>query len=221
MEGISGLRHDADTAGLRDVILRNAADLFATNGYQQTSTREIADACEIEISTLFHHFASKTEIMNTILKHDLGAAVEAAERQLAGRGSPALRLYRYLVEDLSVALRSPYAVGVNATPGLLKELDFAGARARSQRLGEARTALIRAGIDAGEFVGIDPAAASKAIEWTIEGSLTEAGTRSMSNPDAVAHQIAGLCLRALLVDVDFLENIRHDFPTAVDEYPAQ
>lgn len=221
MEGNSGRRDDDHAPGLRDLILRNAADLFATNGYQQTSTREIADTCEIEISTLFHHFASKTEIMNTILKHDLGAAVEAAERQLAGRGSPALRLYRYLVEDLSVALRSPYAVGVNATPGLLKELDFAGARARSRRLGDARAALIREGIDAGEFVRIDPGAASKAIEWTIEGSLTEAATGPMDTRDGVAHQIAGLCLRALLVDVDSLENIRHDFPIAVDEYPAQ
>jgi AcrR family transcriptional regulator len=221
MEGTGGRRDVGDTPGLRDLILRNAADLFATNGYQQTSTREIADICEIEIAMLFHHFASKAEIMNTILKHDLGAAVEAAERQLAGRGSPALRLYRYLVEDLSVALRSPYAVGINATSGLLKELDFAGARARSQRLGEARAALIRAGIDAGELVELDPGAASKAIEWTIEGSLTEAATRSMSNPDEVAHQIAGLCLRALLIDAGFLEDIRHDFPTAVDEYPAQ
>ena len=221
MEGTSGRRDDDDAPGLRDLILRNAAALFAANGYQQTSTREIADTCQIEISALFHHFASKAEIMNTILKHDLGAAVEAAERQLAGSGSPALRLYRYLVEDLSVALRSPYAVGVNATPGLLKELDFAGARARSRRLGEARAALISQGVEVGEFVEIDPRAASKAIEWTIEGSLAETAARSMDDPDGVAHQIAGLCLRGLLVDGDSLASLRRDFPTAVDEYPAQ
>lgn len=219
--GVDGDAPKSEAQDLRDLILSKAAGLFAANGYNQTTTRDIADICEIEMSAVFHLFASKTEIMNTILKHDLGAAVDAAERQLARSGSPALRLYRYLVEDLGLALRSPYAVGINATSGLLREMDFAGARARSGRLSEARATMIRQGVAAGEFVEVDPEAAGKAIEWTIEGSLTESAAGSEDDPDTVAHQIAGLCMRALLTDPAHLDRIQDDFSRPVDEYPAQ
>ena len=197
-----------DAREVRQRILNAAAALFAAEGYHQTSTREIALAARIDQPALFHHFASKAEIMNTILKHDLGAAVEAAEHQLRSDSSPALRLYRYLAQDVGMACRSPYAVGINGTARLLKELDFAGARARSQRLTDARVAMIQQGIGAGEFVDVDPHSASRAIEWTIEGSLADIGTAGVDDPEAAAREVAGLCLRALLVDPSQLEEIR-------------
>lgn len=193
---------------VKELILRSAAIQFAEHGYHQTSTRQIADRAGLELSTVFHFFASKAEIMNAILKHDLGVAVAAAERQLEAVGSPAHRLYRYLVEDLGQALRSPYAVGINATSGLLSELDFAGARARSDRLNNARAELIREGIEAGELIEADPEVASRALEWTIEGALREQPNESGDDPDAVARLIAELCLRALVIDFEIIDRIR-------------
>ena len=200
-----------------DLILRTAASVFAERGYHQTSTRQIAESAGVELSTLFHCFASKAEIMNAILKHDLGVAVAAAERQLETAGSPAHRLYWYLAEDLGRALRSPYAVGINATSGLLRELDFAGARARSDRLNGARAELIRQGIEAGEMTPVDPEVASRAIEWTIEGALTEESDESRDDPDTVAHRIAELCLRALVFDPEIIDGIRDASPNVQDE----
>ena len=43
-------------------ILSTAARLFATSGYDGTSMRDIADACGISKSLLYHHFADKDEI---------------------------------------------------------------------------------------------------------------------------------------------------------------
>ena len=202
---------------VRDRLLAEASRLFAANGYHQTSTREIAAASDVELSTLFHHFASKAEMINAMLKHDLGAAVAAAEGQLKRSGSPAGRLYCYLIEDIGLASRSPYAVGVNATSGLLRELDFAGARARSQRLTDARVAMIREGIEAGEFVEVDPDSASRAIEWTIEGSLAEMAGGRTEDPDLLARQIADLCLRSLVVDAAALARVQRDFPAPADQ----
>ena len=212
MEGNQVTQRDpnTDVDALRERILRHAAELFARAGYHQTSTAEIAAAADISISILFHHFASKVDIMNTILKHDLGAAVAAAERQLTRTGSPATRLYDYLVEDIGTACQSPYSVGVNATSGLLRELDFAGARARSQRLSDARVAIIEEGIEIGEFVEVDSQSASRTIEWTIEGALTELDTEREDDPEAFAREVAGFCLRALVVDTDTLDRIRRE-----------
>ncbi|MCK5439686.1 MAG: TetR/AcrR family transcriptional regulator [Gemmatimonadetes bacterium] len=208
---------NTDVDALRERILRRASELFARAGYHQTSTSEIAAAVDISISVLAHHFASKVEIMNTILKHDLGAAVAAAERQLTRTGSPATRLYEYLVEDVGTACQSPYSVGINATSGLLRELDFAGARARSQRLSDARVAIIEEGIEAGEFVEVDPQSASRAIEWTIEGALTEPGPEREHDPEAFAHEVAGFCLRALVADTSTFDRIRSESGASLDE----
>jgi AcrR family transcriptional regulator len=208
-----------DEDAVRARILREASVLFAGSGYDRTSTQAIASAAGIEQSMLFHLFASKAAIMNTLLKSDLDAAVAAAERQLRSTGSPARRLYDYVVEDIGMVRRSPYGIGGIDVPRLLRELDFAGARARSQRLNDARVALIREGIEASEFVEVDPEAANRAIEWTIEGSFAETGTGRVTDPDAHAHEVAGFCLRALLVDPDALDTIRGDsqIPTEEDD----
>jgi AcrR family transcriptional regulator len=209
------LRKDKDT--IRARILREASVLFAGSGYDRTTTQQIATAAGIEQSTLFHLFASKAAIMNTLLKSDLDAAVAAAERQLKRTGSPARRLYDYVVEDIGMVRRSPYSIGGIDVPRLLRELDFAGARARSQRLNDARVALIREGIGASEFVEVDPEAANRAIEWTIEGSFTETGLGRVADPDAHAHEVAGFCLRALLVDPDTLVTVRRDSQIPAEE----
>ena len=45
------------------------------------------------------------------------------------------------------------------------------------------------------------------IEWTIEGLLTEVGSRAGVNPEVTAREVAGFCMRALLVDPARLEGI--------------
>ncbi len=47
-------------------ILSESARLFAANGYDGTSMRDIAEACGISKSLLYHHFADKDEIFARI-----------------------------------------------------------------------------------------------------------------------------------------------------------
>lgn len=47
-------------------ILSEAARLFANNGYDGTSMRDIAEACGISKSLLYHHFTDKDEIFARI-----------------------------------------------------------------------------------------------------------------------------------------------------------
>ena len=57
---------NGDTAERVLQILSTAARLFATSGYDGTSMRDIADACGISKSLLYHHFADKDEIFARI-----------------------------------------------------------------------------------------------------------------------------------------------------------
>ena len=51
----------------REVILREAAELFARQGVAATTVREIADAAGILSGSLYHHFASKDDIVDAVL----------------------------------------------------------------------------------------------------------------------------------------------------------
>lgn len=47
-------------------ILDNAADLFARNGYEGVSVREIAEKAGVKESSLYNHFKSKSDILEAL-----------------------------------------------------------------------------------------------------------------------------------------------------------
>lgn len=51
----------------KQVILDTALDLFSTNGFEATSTGQIADAVGIRKSSLYNHFRSKEDILDTLI----------------------------------------------------------------------------------------------------------------------------------------------------------
>lgn len=51
----------------KDIILDIAIELFAEKGYSRVSIREIASAVGIKGSSIYNHFKSKEEIMETML----------------------------------------------------------------------------------------------------------------------------------------------------------
>lgn len=59
-------------------ILREAARLFAANGYAGTSIRSIADACAVSEAALYRHFDGKEQIYEAVIawkasQHDIAA----------------------------------------------------------------------------------------------------------------------------------------------------
>jgi AcrR family transcriptional regulator len=52
----------------RDELLKIAADLFATKGFRNTTVRDIADAAGILSGSLYHHFTSKEQMVDEILR---------------------------------------------------------------------------------------------------------------------------------------------------------
>lgn len=49
-------------------ILDAAAELFARNGFEDTSMKEIAERAELSVGKLYHHFKGKNEIIRELLE---------------------------------------------------------------------------------------------------------------------------------------------------------
>jgi len=56
----------------RDELLELAAAMFAERGLRATTVRDIADAAGILSGSLYHHFASKEEMVDEVLRGFLG-----------------------------------------------------------------------------------------------------------------------------------------------------
>lgn len=67
----------------REEILQVAASLFASRGFEATSIREIGDAAGILSGSLYHHFASKEEMLHVLLRRFVDQLVPLYERVLA------------------------------------------------------------------------------------------------------------------------------------------
>jgi AcrR family transcriptional regulator len=99
-------------------ILESARKLFNQKGFEQTTTRDLAEHAGIAIGTLFNYFPSKETLGMTLVAEALDAALADFERQR--RGDEALE--ELLFAHVAAGLRrlSPYrhAVGAIVESGL-------------------------------------------------------------------------------------------------------
>ncbi len=198
---------DARRTVTRERILYEASNLFAAMGYHATTTREIARAVGIRQPSLFHHFASKPEIMQALLTYDLDAF--SFVESLAGEEGPAaVRLYRYLREDVALVARSPYNLSGLYTDEVMGDPDFAPWAERSDRLHAAVERIVRDGVTSGEFVPMDPVLVREAIAGILLRTLmTYSGGRPQPAGD-LGDEIASFVLRAVLADPSRLAEVR-------------
>jgi AcrR family transcriptional regulator len=197
---------DETTIATRERILREASHLFAARGYYGSSTRDIATAVGIRQPSLFHHFAHKQAIFQELLSYSLDDSAALAEYLAAADGSPAARLYRFLVEDFRYLMESPYDLRSIFNSGVLEDEDFEPWGQTALRLHVAVADMIRQGVEFGEFIDIDVGFARQAVSGLMLETIRE---RSLGEqlPAQRPTRTADFMLRALLADPKRLEQV--------------
>ncbi|WP_460728439.1 TetR/AcrR family transcriptional regulator [Nocardia heshunensis] len=118
----------------RAEILDAAAELFTNHGYGTTSTRAVADAVGIRQASLYHHFASKDDILDALLGETVSTPLELAGK-LADRPEPAaVRLYALAWFDVSQLCASRWNLGALYLLPELRSDRFARFRERRDEL---------------------------------------------------------------------------------------
>jgi AcrR family transcriptional regulator len=203
----------------RERILYEASQLFARQGFHATTTREIAKAVGIRQPSLFHHFASKDAILQALLGWDLDVAVPAVRRLARDGGPAAVRLYRYVRDDVEHLARAPYNLAGLYTEEVIGSDAFAAWARKRASLHASVERIVCDGMASREFVSMPPALVREAIAGILVRTLTlySGGRRSSA---AIGDDVAAFVLRALLVDPTALDGVRAAASAEPQSMPA-
>ncbi len=150
-------------------ILSEAARLFAAEGYERTSMRDIAEACGISKSLLYHHFTDKDELYARIALgftrelHDFVAARLAGQPGTTGR----VRLFMLASAEYFDRYRVVWTASTAAfwsDPQLRRQEERMAWRDRYEHL---LRDLLTAAVAAGEMRHVDVAMAGRLILSTL------------------------------------------------------
>jgi AcrR family transcriptional regulator len=149
----------------RDGILIEAAKLFAEKGFAGTALQDIADAMGLTRPAVYHHFASKDELLATLVAETSEGAAETL-RQLRERADldPTTRLREVTAALIRERTSAPerFRMLDRTESSLPAELATKHLAARRAVLSEL-TAIIAEGIDAGHFRATDERLAALSV----------------------------------------------------------
>ncbi len=147
----------------RDRILEEAAKLFTERGYEATSVQDIALALGLSKAALYHHFRSKEEVLYEISLLALRGLLKEGERALA-EPEAKQALLRFM-EGHARFFEDNYPFFVTMLQGiksLSPERRAATVALRDQHEANLR-AILRRGIEEGDFRELDVALAARAV----------------------------------------------------------
>ncbi|WP_066016025.1 TetR/AcrR family transcriptional regulator [Endozoicomonas atrinae] len=85
-------------------LLKSAARLFRTNGYERTTVRDLAKDIGIQSGSLFHHYPSKQEILRSVVEETILLNIETMKLSLSLNQDVRHRLYGLILCELQSIL---------------------------------------------------------------------------------------------------------------------
>jgi AcrR family transcriptional regulator len=187
-----------------DRILESAEHLFATQGYERTTTKQLAEASHVAEGTLFRHFDSKKSILaavlsagwNTLLNDLLATLCEVSDYQ------DMVALLRHRLQDFRQHA-DLVKVCLTQTP-FHPELCESIQRERLRQMQEVLEAFVQTGIDRGFYRPLNAASVAQVMlvmflgmSWIDDSLLSlQNSTHSQVN---IADTLADILMNGLLM----------------------
>ena len=108
----------ADYEQRREAIVDKAAGLFARRGYASASVADLAEACELSKSLIYHYYPSKEDILFEVMESHLLVLTGAVETVAGSSAEPQRKL-----RDLTHRFMGLYVGAQDRHKVLLNELD--------------------------------------------------------------------------------------------------
>ena len=159
-------RRSAKWQARRQEIIDTSAQVFARRGYHATGLTELCAANDLGKGALYHYIGSKEELLAAI--HDLvmDDVIAAADRALETGGSPPEQLVLLGDALLDIIARYPdhSRVVLHEFPALTGER-AERFQARRRQFEQRVEAVLQAGVESGDFRGVDPRLTS--LAWLL------------------------------------------------------
>jgi AcrR family transcriptional regulator len=143
-------------------IMDTAEALFRRLGYAKTAVADIAGELKMSPANVYRFFPSKNAIIEAICQRCLGELEDRAWAVARSRGSAAERLERLVLEILAYH-RENHLTDQRVNDMVLAaiELSWGAIRAHKEHMRMVVEAVVREGIERGEFEGVEPRETSR------------------------------------------------------------
>lgn len=155
---------------LRAQILDEATRLFAEQGYEATSIREVVAAAHCTKPALYYYFASKEVLFREVIRRQVEAVSSMIRDSVSRPGTVRERLHETLADFVSHVQRNPAGMRLLQRVELrpeegAPEVDVAGSRELHMRLMED---IVQQGVQTGEVRSdIEPRLGAKVLAGAV------------------------------------------------------
>lgn len=187
----------------RERILEEARELFFERGYQGTTLDAVAKRLEVTKPFIYSHFENKAALLGEISERGTLRSLEAVTRAHSRKGSPRERIAAAIHEFAQAVIdhRANVAVYFREQQYLPKEVADKIDRMRAEIDGKL-SALIREGIEAGEFHVRDIGMATLAVGGMVSWMFTWHRPGGRLTDEEVCNNMVDLALNTLGVHTE-------------------
>jgi AcrR family transcriptional regulator len=185
-------------ADTREAIVDAAAELFATQGYAATGTREIAAAVGLRQASLFHYFPHKNDLLAELLDRTVAPSLAATDWLASASGHPDVRLYLLARHDVAnLCGRRHNLAQLQLLPEARAER-FAAFWAKRSELRDRYQALIEEASDGGLLVDLPVGTITDLVFGSVEATMMWFDPGVSAGPAEVADAVALTAVRGIL-----------------------
>src|SRR5262245_8751741 len=160
----ANLQAKARSEDTRARIMDTAEALFRRIGYAKTAVADIAAELKMSPANVYRFFPSKNAIIEAICQRCLGELEDRAWAVARSRGSAAERIERLVLEILAYHRENLLTEQrVNDMVLAAIELSWGAIRAHKEHMRMVLEAILREGVERGEFEQLDPRETSRLL----------------------------------------------------------
>lgn len=182
----------------REDILEAAGRLFCKQGYEETSTREIALAVGLQQGSLFHYFGRKQDMLAELLDRTLQPAAGLLDWLAAITAPPDVKLYLLIRADARNICSQPYNLGSLMFQPAVKSPEFRFFWEKRTRLRSGYQQLLKTGKKHGVFAFRDIELATNLVFGLVESAFIWFTDDLTAAADEVSEELAAGALRLVL-----------------------
>ena len=187
----------------RQKIVDVASALFAAQGIDQTTVRQIADKAGILSGSLYHHFNSKLDIVDAVLR-DFCAEVLSTYRSIGERNTSATDALRVMIRyTMSLIPGHAAAISIvrNDFANLTRESQFGYLVDFDLETESCWVKIFRQGVERGEFnESVDPQLSFRFCREAIRGTLSWYRPSESKSIDELSDALVNLILCGVVSD---------------------